>query len=43
MLSCLWHPQEDAVIGFEKAGLPLKLNAECRGIPMVMLLAMNIV
>lgn len=27
VLSYVWHPQEDAVIGLEKAGLPMQLNA----------------
>jgi hypothetical protein len=37
VLSFVWHPQEDAVIGLEKAGLLLQLNAECKGISIWML------
>ena len=39
MLSIVWHPQEDAVIGLQKAGLPLQLNVECKGIPIWMLIS----
>jgi hypothetical protein len=37
VLSFVWHPQEDAVIGIEKAGLLLQLNAECKGVSIWML------